>query len=140
MSRDELIASLSVDSLSDRELQSSERRVQFAANTRRQFIPAFPLRIQQALVEADAVVALPLVLAIHRQLTMTRREETPLNEGVWNAAGSPTAKKRAVILRKLKFLPKVIQITAARTRTTHYRVRKGDLWACPGPSSPGRHA
>jgi hypothetical protein len=129
VSRDGLRESASLDSLSDRELQSFERRVPLAGNPKRQFIPAFPLRIQQALVEADAVVALPLVLAIHRQLTMTHREETPLSEGVWNSAGSPTAKKRAVILRKLKSIPKVIQITAARTRTTHYRVQKGDLWA-----------
>lgn len=128
VSREGQIASLSLDSLSDRELQRSERRVQLAVNTKPQFIPAFPLRILQALAEADAVVALPLVLAIHRQLVMSRREETPLNEELWNAAGSPTAKKRAVILRKLKSLPEVIQITAARTRTTHYRVRKGDLW------------
>jgi hypothetical protein len=128
VSRDGLAASLSLDSLSDREPRGSGRRLRLAANTTPQFIPAFPLQIQQALAEADAVVALPLVLAIHRQLMMSHRDETPLNDAIWSAAGSPSAKKRAVILRKLKSLPQIIEMITARTRTTHYRVRKGNLW------------
>jgi hypothetical protein len=94
-----------------------------------EYIPPFPLRIQLALVEAKAEVALPLVLAIHRQLTMTRRQETPLNEAVWRAAGSPSAKKRHNILEKLMRLPGIIQLIEARSPTSRYRLRRGELWS-----------
>jgi len=37
-------------------------------------------------------------------------------------------KRRETILRKLKAIPHVIRITAARTATAHYRVAKGKSW------------
>jgi hypothetical protein len=66
-----------LDRLPGQELQTFERCVRLVANTKPQFVPAFPLRILQAIVEADAVIVLPLVLAIHRQLIMNGREDTP---------------------------------------------------------------
>ena len=82
----------------------------------------------EAVVDADAVAALPLVLAIHRQLAMTKREETPLNEAIWKCAGSPSPKCRESILRTLKAIPQVIRVTAVQTATTRYRVAKGEVW------------
>ena len=128
MPPDLIAARLSLDHLSDFELRKLERTSDGRPDVCAQFIPACPVRIIQAMVEADAAVALPLVLAIHRQLTSARREETPLNEAVWKIAGSPSARKREAILRKLKRLPELIVFRADRTPTSHYRVSKGRLW------------
>jgi hypothetical protein len=114
------------DTMSDAELRRLESIVPRENN--HHFIPKFPLAILQAVVDADAVIALPLMLAIHRQLVMTKKDDTPLNEAIWRSAGSPSHKRRAAILRKIKSLPGVIQITSARTVTYHYRVSRGGLW------------
>ena len=129
MPPDPIVARLSLDHLSDFELRKLERPSSDPRPAARaHFIPPCPVRIIQAMVDADAVVALPLVLAIHRQLTSARREETPLNEAVWKISGPSSARKREAILRKLKRLPDLIVFRANRTPTSHYRVSKGRLW------------
>ena len=115
-----------LDTLSDKELRRLEKS---STPTKSTYISAFPQSVIQAVVDADAVAALPLVLAIHRQLVVTRREETPLNEAVWKCAGSPSAKRREAILRKLKAVPHIIRLVGARTPTAHYRVAKGEAWS-----------
>jgi hypothetical protein len=115
----------SLDTLTDKELRRLEKS---ASPTKATYVPAFPQSVLQAVIEADAVVALPLILAIHRQLTMNRRKETPLNESIWKCVGSPSSKRRESILRKLKTIPHVIRVTVVRTATTHYRVAKGKSW------------
>jgi hypothetical protein len=114
------------DAMSDDELRRLESIVPRGDN--QHFIPKFPLSILQAVVDADAALALPLILAIHRQLMMTKRDETPLNDAIWRSAGSPSHKRRAAILRKLKPLSGIIRITSARAVGYHYRVSRGDLW------------
>ena len=116
---------LSLDTLTDEGLRRLEKS---AAPARVAYIPAFPQSVIQAIVDADAVAALPLVLAIHRQLAVTKRKETPLNEAIWRSAGSPSPKRREVILRKLRAIPYVIRVITARTATTRYRVAKGEAW------------
>lgn len=128
MPPDSIAARLSLDHLSDFELRKLEHTSDGRPDVRAQFIPPCPVRIIQAMVDADAVIALPLVLAIHRQLTSARREETPLNEAVWKISGPSSARKREAILRKLKRLPDLIVFRADRTPTSHYRVSKGRLW------------
>ncbi len=92
------------------------------------FIPPLALHIVISIVEAKAEKALPLVLAIHRQLHMTKRETTPLNAAVWKAAGSPSSRERESIMRKLKDLPGIIRLEKDRTTTSHYRVGRGSEW------------
>ena len=93
------------------------------------YVPLFPLRIVLNIVEAKAEKALPLVLAIHRQLHMAKRDSTPLNAAVWKAAGSPSPREKERILAKLKGLPNVIILERERTTTSHYRVSRGLDWA-----------
>ncbi len=128
MPHDGLAARLSLDGSPDGGIRIVEQPVRLSVRANPSFVPPFPLKILQALVEADAVSTMPLVLAIHRQLTMAHRKETPLNAAIWNAAGSQSAKKREAILRKLKSLPHIIEIHPRRTSTAHYKVRKGCLW------------
>ena len=92
------------------------------------FIPSLALHIVISIVAAKAEKALPLVLAIHRQLHMTKRETTPLNAAVWKAAGSPSSRERENIIRKLKDLPGIIRLETDRTTTSHYRVGRGSEW------------
>ena len=117
-----------LDHLSDVELRQHEIPVTKASRRGKAFVPPFPLGILLAMVTAGAEKALPTVLAIHRQLHMTSRESTPLNSAIWKAAGSPGAKARAAILRKLRGLPGVIRFERHRTVASHYRVARGDLW------------
>lgn len=96
------------------------------------FIPALPLGVVLTCVAGGYEVALPLILAIHRQLIMTRREWTPLNKAIWAAAGNPPEKKRAKILALLKEHPDLIQIRPKKTTTSHYEVAYGKLWSAEG--------
>lgn len=76
-------------------------------------------------VEADADLALPFILSIHRQLTMSGRTVAPLNEAIWRAARSPSHKKGSAILHKLKTIPDTILLTVARMPVSGYRVASG---------------
>jgi hypothetical protein len=113
------------DAITDTELC---RLATSVPRTRASYIPPLPLQILQAVVEADAVIALPLILAIHRQLTMSGRSDTPLNDSIWRTAGSPSHKKRSAILRKLRAVPEIIQMSEARTPVSRYRVARGKAW------------
>jgi len=96
------------------------------------FIPALPLPVVPACVQGGCEIALPLVLAIHRQLTMTRREWTPLNKAIWTAAGNPPERKRTKILTALKGQPDLIHLRPKKTTTSHYEVAYGALWSAEG--------
>jgi len=98
------------------------------------YVPAFPLSVIFSVVDGGLEKALPLILAIHRQLTMTKREWTPLNSAVWRAAGDPTTKEKEAILAKLKAAPGIIQFRVNRTRVSYYSVSKGTLWQVPEPA------
>lgn len=121
--------SINLDALSDYELQQLETLASTNRNRTVTFVPPFPVAVVVAVVGARAEKALPAILAIHRQLTMTRREWTPLNAAVWRAAGGPSAKKRAAIICSLKQLPDLIRIEPYRTPTSHYRAAWGPRWA-----------
>src|SRR4029077_1665292 len=100
--------------------------------TRRQkegFYPPLPVRVAVAVVAAKATKALPLILAIHRQLHMTKRRETPLNGAIWDAAGNPSPREKAAIIRKLKAVAEIIPLTTKQTSTSSYWVSKGSLWS-----------
>ena len=118
------------DRLTDADLRKSEIKLP-PVKKPAAFVPAIPLAILQAVVEAHAEKALPLILAIHRQLEMSKRKSTPINAAVWQAAGNPTEKTRAAILRKLKQLPEIILVEPARTPVSHYRAARGPLWHSP---------
>lgn len=92
------------------------------------FIPPLPLSVVQACAVDGCEVVLPLVLAVHRQLTMTGREWTPLNKAVWTSAGNSPEKKRERILKLLKSRPDIVQIRQRKTATSHYEVAYGSLW------------
>ena len=115
----------SLDRLTDEELQRLEKS---ATPAKAAYIPALPQSVIKAVIDADAVVALPLVLAIHRQLHMTKRKETPLNEAIWKCACSPSTRRRVAILRKVKAVPHMIRLVGARTATKNYQVAKGEVW------------
>ena len=97
------------------------------------YVPSFPLRLIRAVVEAKAEKALPLVLAIHRQMVMTRQRSIPLSGAVWDAAGSPNRRERDTVLRNLRKLRKIYRLTVNKTMFSHYLVSQGPLWAKEDP-------
>lgn len=102
------------------------------------YVPNFPLSILHIIVEANAVIALPLVMAIYRQLRMKRCPSTPLTAAIWRASGSPSTKKREVILRKLKALPEIFHIEIQRTPNSYYRISFGEIWESKTDKFSGR--
>ena len=92
------------------------------------FIPPVPIRILERVEQAGAMTAMGLILAIHRQLTTSRRDSTPLNAAIWRAAGLPSKKRKEGILRNLAKVPDVVVLQKARSRRGYYRVARGGLW------------
>lgn len=125
---DELVSRLSIEPSQQVAKGQQSARRKLKTHKPSAYVPNFPLDILQAVVDARVEKALPLILAIHRQLAMTGRESTPLNSAVWKASGDPTAKQKEAILAKLKTVPSIIKISDNRTRVSHYSVSKGDLW------------
>jgi hypothetical protein len=121
--------SINLDGLSDFELRQFETPARASRHRTDAFVPALPVAVVVAVVEAGAEKALPVILAIHRQLKMTRREWTPINAAVWKAAGNPSDKRRSAIIRMLKRLPAFLRIELHRTPSSHYRAAKGPQWA-----------
>lgn len=117
-----------ISSLSDDELREFETCLPLPNKDNKRFMPPFPAAVLLEVVKEDATAALPLVLAIHRQLTMKRTNETPLNEAIWSVAGNPSVKKREHILRKLKSIPQIVELIPARTALFYYRVKRGSAW------------
>ena len=121
------VPSGSGEQLTDADLRQSEVKLP-STRQRAAFVPPIPVAVVQAVVDVDAEKALPLILAVHRQLQMTRRAWTPINAAVWKAAGDPTGKERSAILRKLKAMPQIILLEPHRTPTSYYRAARGSLW------------
>jgi hypothetical protein len=92
------------------------------------YFPGFPLWVVRVVVEAKAVRALPLVLAIHRQMVMTKETTIPLTGAVWDAAGSPDKQERVAVMRNLRKLRKIFRLSAKQTPFSYYRVTRGPLW------------
>jgi len=93
------------------------------------YVPSYPLRIQLALKKAKVTAnVVYLVMAIHRQMHMTKQNSIPLTGAVWDAAGCSSQKEKAAILRKLKQLPEIVGLSVKRTLYGYYRATKGPLW------------
>ena len=92
------------------------------------YVSAFPVRILPVIMKAKASRALGLVLAIHRQLHMTKRASTPLNGAIWDVIGRPSKPERNSLLKLLATIPEVICLSTDPAFGSHYRVSKGPLW------------
>jgi hypothetical protein len=92
------------------------------------FVPPVPIGILECVEQAGAMTAMGLILAIHRQLAMRKCDVTPLNAAIWRAAGSPSKKRKEVILRNLAKVPEVVIVQKERSRRGYYRVARGKLW------------
>jgi hypothetical protein len=119
-----------LDKLTCAELDHHARLVDLGKVTTRahHFVPPVPIRILECVEQVGAMTAMGLILAIHRQLAMRKCDATPLNAVIWRAAGSPSKKRKEVILRNLAKVPEVIVLHKTRSRRGYYRVARGELW------------
>jgi hypothetical protein len=92
------------------------------------YVPKIPVAVLERVEQAGAMTAMGLILAIHRQLAMRKCDSTPLNAAIWKAAGSPSKKRREVILRNLAKVPNVVVLEQERSQQGYYRVGRGALW------------
>jgi hypothetical protein len=85
------------------------------------------------LFEHEAVIAYPLLLAIHRHLRMAEKREemeVALTAAVWKDAGVPPEARRTrnTILAHLRRMPDLVVFREDWTPYFRYRVRKGPAW------------
>jgi hypothetical protein len=107
----------------------SGRRVEVVGQKGRlSYVPRFSLKLCAAVVAADAERALPLVLALHRKLSVSGTNSATLSPELWRAAGSPSRGKRQTILGHLRKIPDLVQIREHRTPISVYTLAKGRLW------------
>lgn len=92
------------------------------------FIPPIPVSAVTRCVQLGIEDALPLILAVHRQLSMKKADRTPLNKHIWAAAGDPPERKRARILSLLRKAPDLIELQERKTSSSHYDVGYGHGW------------
>lgn len=92
------------------------------------FVPSVPVSAVTRCVQLGIEDALPLILAVHRQLSMKKAARTPLNKHVWAAAGAPPERKRARILSLLRKAPELIELHERKTASSHYDVGYGHGW------------
>jgi hypothetical protein len=94
------------------------------------FYPNVPIPIVKAVVDARAEVALPLVMAAHRRLTMRRLNMIPLTSSVWQAAGYADCSKRRrqTAIANLRKIPQVLELKEQRSLSARYHLSYGPLW------------
>jgi hypothetical protein len=92
------------------------------------YVPKFPARLLPVIRRAKATKVLDVVLAVHRQLHMTKRTSTPLNGAIWDVVGSTSKRERTAIVRSLGTIPQVICLNVDPAYGSYYRVSRGSLW------------
>jgi hypothetical protein len=94
------------------------------------YYPKISAHVVLAIVAADALHALPLVLATHRRMHMRQRDAIPLTKSIWRAAGYPDPDdwRRRTALAQLRRVPQVLGLEEKRSRYARYRLKRGPLW------------
>jgi hypothetical protein len=84
------------------------------------------------LFQHQAVIVLPLLLAIHRRLDMkgATRTKIALSASVWKDAGLPPAAKRTreTVLAHLRRMPELVTLQRSQSLVFRYYVEKGPAW------------
>src|SRR6516164_8495501 len=100
----------------DPELAELSRRMG-AGEYRQFFVDDFPLHIIQAVVYANALFALPLVMAAHRLMRMRNRNIVRLSLQIWQSAGYSfaTDRQRRTAIEHVRKIPEVLILQEKRT-------------------------
>jgi hypothetical protein len=85
------------------------------------------------LLERQATIAYPLLLALHRHLDMAEKRgetEVALTSAVWEDAGVPPKSKRTreTMLAHLRRMPDLVLFHDNRTLFFRYYIGKGPAW------------
>jgi hypothetical protein len=97
------------------------------------FVGRVPLVWLLILDEAEAMPALPLLLAIHNQMNVRRKKVVLLTARVWRVAVGRTEGKRKVMLAAIKRVPDLVSLEYRNRRGTKYRASQGPLWNAEYP-------
>jgi hypothetical protein len=101
------------------------------AKQRRFFVDDVPLHVLHIVVAKSAHLAVPLILAAHRNMRMRGSDEVLLVRGVWEAAGySPTTdRRRWSVLAQVRNIPEIMLVEERRSPIARYLLRRGPAWA-----------
>jgi hypothetical protein len=78
--------------------------------------------------EAEAMPALPLLLAIGNQMNLRRRKAVLITARVWRVARGGTKAKRRLMLAALKRVPNLVCLEYRNCSGPKYRASQGPLW------------
>jgi hypothetical protein len=84
------------------------------------------------LLEREATIVYPLLLALHRHLDMAEKRgetEVALTSEVWKDAGTPPKRTRATMLGHLRRMPELVILHNSQTLTFRYYIGKGPAWS-----------
>ena len=85
--------------------------------------------------EAEAMPALPLLLAICNQMNVKRKKTVLITARVWRVARGCTEGKRRAMLAALKRVPDLVSLEFQNRSWSKYRVSQGPLWGAEYPYS-----
>jgi hypothetical protein len=97
------------------------------------FVMRVPLVWLHILDEAEAMPALPLLLAISNQMKMRRKKAVLITARVWRVAAVHTEGKRRAMLAALKRVPDLVSLEFQNRSWSKYRVSQGPLWNAEYP-------
>ena len=83
--------------------------------------------------EAEAMPALPLLLAISNQMRMRKKKVVLITARVWRVARGRTEGKRRAMLVALKRVPDLVSLEFQNRSWSKYRVSQGPLWNAEYP-------
>jgi hypothetical protein len=83
--------------------------------------------------EAEAMPALPLLLAICSQMTVRRKKAVLITARVWNVARGRTKGKRKAMLTALQRVPSLVRLEYRNRSGSKYRASQGPLWNAEYP-------
>jgi hypothetical protein len=85
--------------------------------------------------EAEAMPALPLLLAICNQMSVRRKKAVLITARVWKVARGRTGGKRKAMLAALKRVPDLVCLEYRNRQGPKYRASQGPLWGAEYPYS-----
>jgi hypothetical protein len=97
------------------------------------YIGRVPLVWLLILDEAEAMPALPLLLAISNQMRVRKKKTVLITARVWRVARGRTEGKRKAMLAALKRVPDLVGLEFQNRSWSKYRASQGPLWGAEYP-------
>jgi hypothetical protein len=92
------------------------------------FVMQVPLAWLQILRDAQAMTALPLLLAIDNRMIVKRTSSVSITARIWAIAEARSEQERRTMLRALERVPGLVRLEKRKRLSSWYRAHRGPLW------------